>query len=297
MRRTAEFGLFLALAAGLHLAIAALDLQADGAESAGQGGAAAVSLQAASAEVSAMVAQWDTPPEVADQMPPESLPEPAPELQDPPPAPPAGVDVAPVSAPRGLGLQLPQADSLPDRTDTAPTPMPEPVPATPEQVRMSEIRPQARPPEPLRKPAPVKPEAQATKQKNTPVSRPSAAQQASGTGGGSNAGAAQDRGAATLSAGQRQSLLAQWGAQVRRKIESGKRYPSSARGASGTVKVRITVGRDGALHAVSVTGSSGHPALDDAALRAVKSARRFRQAPHQLTEPTYTFTLAMRFST
>ncbi|HEY9037612.1 MAG TPA: TonB family protein [Roseovarius sp.] len=292
MRGAAEFGLFLALAAGLHLAIAAFGPQADGAESAGQGGGAAVSLQAASAEVSALVARWDTPPEAADQAPPGAMPEPAPELQDPPPAPAAVVEAAPVSVRPGLGLQVPQSDSLPDRTDTAPA-----VEPSPEQIRMSEIRPQARPPEPLRKPATAKREAQPKKQNSAPVSRSSAAQRASGAGGGTNAGAAQDRGAATLSAGQRQSLFAQWGAQVRRKIESGKRYPSSARGASGTVQIRITVGRDGALRAVSVAGSSGHAALDDAALRAVKSARRFPQAPRQLTDPTYTFTLAMQFST
>lgn len=292
MRRAAEFAVFLALAAGLHLAIAAFGPQATGAQSAGQGGDAAVSLEATSAEVSAMVARWDTPPEVADQAPPDDMPEPELQPPDPPPAPPAVVEAAPTPAPQGLGLQVPQSDSLPDRIDTAPAA--EPVP---DQTRMSEIRPQARPPEPLRTPAPAKPRTQPEKQERAPVSRSSAAQRASGAGGGSNAGAAQDRGAATLSASQRQSLFAQWGAQVRRKIESGKRYPSSARGASGTVQVSITVGRDGALHGVSVVGSSGHPALDDAALRAVRSARRFPQAPRQLTDPTYTFTLAMQFST
>ncbi len=122
MRGAVEFGLFLTLAAGLHLAVAAFGPQADGAESAGQGGGAAVSLQAASAEVSELVARWDTPPEAADQAPPEAMPEPAPDLQDPPPAPAAVVEAAPVSVPQDLGLQVPQSDSLPDRTDTAPAP-------------------------------------------------------------------------------------------------------------------------------------------------------------------------------
>ena len=295
MRRVAEFAVFLGLAAGLHLAIAAFGPQADGAQSAGQGGDATVSLQAASAQVSEMVARWDTPPEVADQAAPETMPEPALQPPDPPPAPPAVVQAAPVPMPQAPGLQVPQSDRLPDQTDMAPAP--EQVQETPEQTRMSEIRPKIRPPEPPRKPAQAKPKAETSPQKAAPVSRSSAAQRASGAGGGTNAGAAQDSGAATLSAGQRQSLFAQWGAQVRRKIESGKRYPSSARGASGTVQVSITVARDGALRGVSVVGSSGHPALDDAALRAVKSARRFPAAPRQLADPTYTFTLAMRFST
>lgn len=292
MRRAAEFAVFLGLAAGLHLAIAAFAPQAEGAQSAGQGGDAAVSLQAASAQISDMVERWDTPPEVEDQPAPEDMAEPELQQPDPPPAPPAVVEAAPVPTPQVQGLQVPQADDLPDQsvTETAqPT-------QTPEQIRMSEIRPQTRPAE-IRKPAAAKPKVEPKKQKPAPASRSSAAQRAAGAGGGTNVGAAQDSGAATLSAGQRQSLFAQWGAKVRRKIESGKRYPSAARGASGTVQVSLTVGRDGALRAVSVVGSSGHPPLDEAALRAVKSARRFPQAPRQLTDATYTFTLAMQFST
>ncbi len=298
MRRAAEFAVFLSLAAGLHLAVAAFGPQAEGAQSAGQGGDAAVSLQAASAELSEMVARWDTPPEVTEQT-PERISEPELQQADPPPVPLAALDVPPVPAPQGPGLQMPQSDSVPDRTVTEPAPPPE----TPEKIRMSEVRPQERPPE-LRKPAPAKPKAQSNahpkveprKQKPAPASRSSAAQRASGAGGSTNAGTGQNTGAATLSAGQRQSLFAQWGAQVRRKIESGKRYPSSARGATGTVQISITVGRDGSLHKVSVVGSSGSSALDDAAMRAVKSARRFPRAPAQLTDPTYTFTLAMQFN-
>ncbi len=293
MRRAAEFAVFLGLAAGLHLAVAAFGPQADGAQSAGQGGDAAVSLEAASAEISEMVARWDTPPDAAEQT-PDRMSEPELPSADPPP-PPAALEAPPVPAPQGPGLQVPQTESVPDRTVTEPAPPPE----TPEQIRFSEIRPQERPPE-LRKPAPTQPKAEPKveprKQKPAPTSRSSAAQRASGAGGSTNAGAAQSTGAATLSAGQRQSLFAQWGAQVRRKIESGKRYPSSARGASGTVRVSITVGRDGTLRGVSVAGSSGNSALDDAAIRAVKSARRFPRAPAQLTDPTYTFTLAMQFS-
>ncbi len=293
MKRAAEFAVFLGLAASLHLAVAAFGPQADGAQSAGQGGDAAVSLEAASAEISAMVARWDTPPDAAEQT-PDRMPELELPSADPLP-PPATPEAPPVPAPQAPGLQVPQTESVPDRTVMEPAPPRE----TPEQIRMSEIRPQQRPPE-LRKPAPtqpkVQPEEKPRKQKPAPTARSSAAQRASGAGGSTNAGAAQSTGAATLSAGQRQSLFAQWGAQVRRKIESGKRYPSSARGASGTVQISITVGRDGTLRRVSVVGSSGNSALDDAAIRAVKSARRFPRAPAQLTDPTYNFTLAMQFS-
>lgn len=290
MRRAAEFAVFLGLAAGLHLAIAAMGPRTEGAQSAGQRGDASVTLQAASAQVSEMVARWDTPPEVVDQASPQDMPEPELTAAEAAPAAPSLWEAAPVPRIQAPGLQLPQSYSPPDQLDTTPA---QPSPKDPpEQVQVSDTRPKMRPEKP-EKPTPTKP----TTQKRAPVSQSSAAQTASGAGGGSNAGAAQNRGAATLSAGQRQSLFAQWGAQVRSKIERGKRYPPAARGASGTVQVRITIARDGTLRAVSVAASSGHPALDEAALRAVKSARRFPKAPRQLDEPTYTFTLAMLFST
>ncbi|MFX0543694.1 TonB family protein [Roseovarius sp. S4756] len=282
MRRTAEFAVFLGLAAAAHLALATLSPEAEGAQSAGQGGAATVTLQAASAQVSDMVARWETPPETLDEAPPQEMQTPAfdsaPELPTP--------DAAPRPASKGPGLQLPGSDSAPDQVDTAPA-----APAV-TRAEVSDTRPRMRPAQPP-SPTPAKP---APKQ-NRPTSQSSAAQTASGSGGGANAGSARSSAAATLSAGQRQSLFAQWGAQVRNKIERAKRYPAAARGATGTAHVRITVARDGTLRAVSVATSSGHAALDAAALRAVKSARRFPPAPRQLDQPSYSFTLAMRFST
>ncbi|MFX0546034.1 TonB family protein [Roseovarius sp. S1116L3] len=280
MRRAAEFAVFLVLAAAAHLALAALGPEAEGAQSAGQGGAATVTLQAASAQVSDMVARWETPPEALELE--QDMPAPAAETAPTLPAP----DTGPVPMSQGLGLQLPSDDSTPDQVDTSS--------ATPAAARseVSDTRPRMRPAQPP-KPTPAK----TSPQTSQPKSQSSAAQTASGSGGSANAGSAGSSAAATLSAGQRQSLVAQWGAQVRSKIERSKRYPSAARGAEGTVHVRITIARDGSLRAVSVATTSGHAALDAAALRAVKSARRFPPAPRLLDQPSYTFTLAMRFST
>jgi len=279
MKRALEFMLFIGLAAAAHLSVAVFAPDDLGAESMGQGGAAAITLQASDAQMAAMVARWDTPPEIAPapERPVMQVPEsPAPEMQA------SDVVRAPkdpviTKAPAGSGLALPKAESLPDRAVTAPPPPPTP-----------KVKPKAKPaPAPARKP-------KSQLQQAPPAS---AAQQAKGEGNTANAGAAQrPEAASTLSAGQRQSLLQQWGAQVRNKIERGKRYPGAARGASGTVRVRITLGRDGSLRAVALVGSSGVAALDEAALRAVRSARRFTPAPSGLNEANYSFTLPMRFN-
>jgi protein TonB len=205
------------------------------------------------------------------------------------------------TAPASPGLAVPRRDAAPDRSVTAPAaPPPEKTAkaeAPPErtEARIEEasqiagVRPKQRPDRP-------DPPAQTQPQRaQAPQAAASPAQRAKGDGAGAHAGARQQSSAATLSASQRQTLAAQWGAQVRSKIERRKRYPGGAGGASGTVRVRLTVGRDGSLRGLALAGSSGHRALDQAALRAVRAARRFPAAPRGLTRPSYTFTLAMRF--
>ena len=245
-----------------------------------------MSLQAASAAVAEMVEAWERPPEVAAAPVMQEAPRMA---MRPPERPRAAATEAPSrpAARRAPGLAVPRPEALPDRSVTAPPP----PPPAPEAER--EPPPDTRPvpaPERIARPAPPDaPKPQTTARSNAP-------QKARGHGGGADAGAAARQRAATLSADQRQSLTAQWGAEVRRKIERGKRYPHAARGASGTVRLRITLGRDGSLHGVALAASSGHSALDDAALRAVRSARRFPPAPRALSQPSYTFTLPMTFA-
>jgi protein TonB len=62
-------------------------------------------------------------------------------------------------------------------------------------------------------------------------------------------------------------------AGVRRRILDALRYPPPARsrGLKGTVYLEIFIKSDGAIGDVSVTGSSSHPLLDEAALEAVRS--------------------------
>lgn len=102
--------------------------------------------------------------------------------------------------------------------------------------------------------------------------------------------------AGTLSPAKLNDLKSSWGASIRSRIERRKAYPAAARGASGTVTVRLTVTRSGQLGGVSVVSSSGHPALDQAALNAVQSAATFPAAPKGLADASYTFTLPMKFA-
>ncbi len=276
-----EFILFLGVAGGLHLAGFAQLPVPEGSQAAGQAGQATASVQASTPALAEMVARWERPPEAVEEI---TTPEAAPPVADTALQRPRETMAAPERPVMGAGLALPQVDTAPDASISAsPPPPPKPEP----KLRPPKERPKARPkretakPKPKAQPAPKAPARKATR--------------ASGTGGGGNAGNAKATRDATLSQGQIQSLVAQWGAKIRRKIERRKRYPSAARGAAGTVTLRITVSRGGGLHGVSVAGSSGHRALDAAAVRAVKAAGRFPAAPKGLSQSSFSFTLAMQF--
>ncbi len=271
-----QAALALILALGLHLGAFALRPGPAGASGSGAGGADMISLQAAGPSVSDMVAAWDAPPDTpalselsvpaTPEMPPPALPETA--LNDVAPA-------LPSLMPPPLAPALP--DALP-QADTAPAPPPPPA-----------VKPRPRPapaPDPVAEPRPEQPAP----------SDSSAAQVAAGTGGGAVAGEGGQAQAPSLSQGRINDLTANWGAKIRARIEKRKRYPLAADGASGTVTVRLTVTRSGALAGLSIAASSGNAALDEAAIKAVRGAGRFPAAPEGLTQDSISFTLPMRFS-
>jgi protein TonB len=287
MRRVFEFAVFVGLAIGAHLAMGAMRPTDQGSSAMGEEGEALVSLQAASSSIAEMVEVWERPPEIAEAA---TLPPPAPVLPESelPQMQPEAPQVMP-EPPSMPGLAIPQADSLPDRSVTAPPPPPVLKPETQPNPELAEHRPRLRPAPAERQPTPERATA-------TQTTAASPAQKAQGQGGGSNAGQRAEQKAATRDANRQRSLVAEWGATLRARIERRKRYPSATRGVSGTVTVRINVGRDGALRGVAVARSSGHAALDQAALQAVKAASRFPAAPNGLQQPDYTFTLNMNFS-
>ena len=306
MRRAVEAIAFVTIALGAHAAaLAVTDGSDGGATAAGQGGTSQISLEAANAQVAEMVERWETPPEmveapqVAAMTPPE-----APEAPEPPatPRPRANsAEVAPPMPPAPQGLALPDIENAPEidrETDAAPPPRePEPNedPDSAAPLRSGE-RPQVRP-DTLRPPEPEpQPQRRAEPEpQDSPSQTSTQRQSASGAGGGTDAGEARQRQATGLSPGQRQNLARQYGARIRATLERRKRYPSAARGASGTVTLRIVVSRTGQLLGASIVSSSGNPALDQAAVRAVRGAS-FPAAPGQLRDSQYSYTLPMNFS-
>lgn len=287
MRRVFEFAVFVGLAIGVHLAMGAMRPADQGSEAMGEEGEALVSLQAASSSIAEMVEAWERPPEIAE---PATLPPPEPVLPAPdvPQMRPEAPQAMPAPPPMP-GLAVPQTGSLPDQSVTAPPPPPTPVPETQPNPEQADHRPRLRPAPAERQPTPERATA-------TQTTAASPAQKARGQGGGSHAGQRAEQKAATRDANRQRSLVAEWGATLRARIERRKRYPNATRGVTGTVTVRINVGRDGALRGVAVARSSGHAALDRAALQAVKAASRFPAAPNGLQQPDYTFTLKMNFS-
>lgn len=284
----------LSVAVALHLAAFAWRAPEAGAAASGAGGEALVSLEASSGSIAEMVEEWERPPEPmaepVPQLPPEmAQPEPPSQLTTP-----DLPDTAPpVPAPL---LALPEAPEMPSM-DIAelPPPPPEPEPA-PEPL--PDTRPEPRPePEPQPAPDPQpRAEPQPKRQPTTPPAANVAGQRAAGSGGGANAGASGGAQSATDSQARAHDLKAGWGASIRARVERRKAYPRDAGSASGTVTVQLSVSRSGALAGVALVGSSGNPALDAAAVKAVRAAGRFPAAPAGLGDASYSFTLPMSFS-
>ncbi|MGD9496073.1 MAG: energy transducer TonB [Armatimonadota bacterium] len=84
-----------------------------------------------------------------------------------------------------------------------------------------------------------------------------------------------------------QADLSRFRSMVQSRIQSARRYPSSARqqGQEGTVRVSFSVGPSGNPSGLSVVASSGYQALDNEALRAVSRAAPFRPFPAGLNRP------------
>lgn len=318
MRRMAEIAAFLGLSAAVHAGVmAGLGGTTGGPEGQGDGGADRVSLQAAPESIAALADRWTTPPEVAhtpaalerpnvsrsptDPSPETAVPR-APVLpllptQIPEAAPEAG-ETAPALARPALSPPpavpvLPPSDTAPDtdmRADAAPAPRMPPrltAPQAPAQPTLDTAAPP--PPDSTRLAATTSPRPP----QRPATSAPQPARMAAGAGGGATQGAATapPRAAAAPNPAQEQSLMAQWGGQIMARIERAR---PRVRG-SGQVMLALQVARSGQLAGVSVSRSSGDPALDAAALAAVSRAGRFPPAPEGLTNASYGFSLPIRF--
>lgn len=82
------------------------------------------------------------------------------------------------------------------------------------------------------------------------------------------------------------------------KLRRAKRYPTQARREhlQGTVTVRFTVARSGAVSGIRLARSSGHTLLDQAALEMVHRAAPMPKVPDDIRGSTLSFTVPVRFS-
>ncbi|MEM6578817.1 MAG: TonB family protein, partial [Pseudomonadota bacterium] len=191
-----------------------------------------------------------------------------------------------LAQPQMAAMQAPQADPL--VVDTAPA-----EPSVSKVAPTRSPRPISRP-DPAQQAQPRQPRAEPQPQTARPAEQTTegrAGQKAAGVGGTSQAGSDQAR-TATISQGQLNNLRGIWGAKIRARIERAKRYPRGET-ASGKVSLNLQVARTGQLIGVNLRRSSGNAGLDAAAIASVKRARRFPQAPPQLTNPSYAFTLTI----
>ena len=271
MKHWIEGSLFAALAIAAHVAIFA-NIPADGSEDAGAGGEALISLAGAAPTVREMVQKWERPPETPPVL-EETLDTPDMDI-----APPELPQIESAPAPRAevrLAMSEPEDIATPEIDTTPAPPPPEPKPE----------------PEPEPEPEDIPDTAQ--KAETTSAGR--AEQRAAGSGGGSQAGASAETRTSTASKGRQAKLRAVWGAKIRASIARRQRYPSGGRGDAAVV-VTLTVSRDGQLLNYGVARSSGSAAFDQAALRAVASARRFRKAPRDLPGSQFSFSLKLVFN-
>ncbi|MGJ8561659.1 MAG: TonB family protein [Litorimonas sp.] len=241
-----------------------------------------------------MIEAWETPTLVAQSAPIQRLPQNddalGVDLPDDTPSPKARIEGSPPVVPDPIVAPAPP---MLDETAPAPQialPMQTPPPAIAPKPR-PERRASAPKPEPAKPKPVVQPTAKATP---APIKAPSApAAKAtvkpaapSGQGG---------TGTVAVSKAQTASLMSKWGATIRRNIQRAQRYPRAANGATGQVKLKLSVAANGGLAAVSIAQSSGHPVLDQAAVAAAKSARRFASAPKGLTNSSYIFSISLNF--
>ncbi|MGD9867219.1 MAG: cell envelope integrity protein TolA [Hyphomicrobiales bacterium] len=73
-----------------------------------------------------------------------------------------------------------------------------------------------------------------------------------------------------------------------------KRYPGG--GARGTVSMIFVVGSNGAVQSVRISGRSGSPRLDEAALAMVRRASPFPSIPSDIGRTTMAFSVPVHFS-
>ncbi len=178
---------------------------------------------------------------------------------------------------------------LPEVAMAVPTPRPDTV------EPVEEVKPKPPKPTKAETPKPAKPEPAKPAKKAAPQPAAKPAPPASAASRKSAADAPTT--AAPKSAGAKGSGMsaARWQSRVNKHLNRFKRFPRGA-SVAGIVSVRFAIDPGGAVLSVSVAGSSGDPALDEAAIDMVRRASPVPAPPPEIAKPRMSLTVPVRFS-
>ncbi|WP_099866382.1 energy transducer TonB [Pararhizobium haloflavum] len=259
----------------------------------------------------------ETPDAVAPNETPTNEP-----LAEPSVAAPADTEALEPASPNGVVIAEPPV--------TAPTPPPEeqaaesppvtaepPEPAVEEPVQSAEAveplpdpivdapiptpRPEYTPPPPPQRAEP-QPAPQPQRQQAQGERGNQAVNQSAGTASGQTqqgAAAQQAQAAARAQAqAEQNAAISNYQGQVRSRLLRALRYPSAARRdrLSGQVQVTFTVSANGSVSGIAVTGSSGSPVLDQAAVQTVQRAAPFPAIPAAAGRNSWRFNAPLAFN-
>lgn len=202
----------------------------------------------------------------------------------------------PAAAPEPLAAPEPAPEPVPEpvpASQTAPDPMPElepePTPepaaeAEPVPAPSAETIPYPAPRLALARPStptyPAHPPAQ-----RTPTAAKAATQSTAPASASSRPAAAAGNSAA----------IDKYPGQILAQLRRALRYPAAAGRVAGEVLVDFTVSANGTASAIRIARSSGHPALDQAALDTVRRAAPFPAIPPGANRASWPFTVPLVF--
>jgi TonB family protein len=86
--------------------------------------------------------------------------------------------------------------------------------------------------------------------------------------------------------------------ELRKLVQKNLEYPESAlsRGWEGSVRVQVTVARDGKLRTMDVEEEAKYPVLTEAVTKAIKRAAPFPEIPAAIDDSSLTFSMPVNFS-
>ncbi|TDW16763.1 protein TonB [Rhizobium azibense] len=170
-----------------------------------------------------------------------------------------------------------------------------PEPVRPQEAPTPTAKPRAERPKPVEKNQPPKKmekKVAGSQGENKQDSRRGASD------GNETANSDQNSRSAGSAGGAGSAAVANYPGKVQSRIRRAVKVPAEYKrmSASMSVRVRLTIGGDGSLAALSVARSSGIPELDQAVVAGVRRASPFPPLPSEWGKPSWTFTQDVQIS-